>query len=296
MGVVTLSTLADAVMLRSIRGMTLSAFRDDPILSGRMVGMAIRARYRIRMCTPCTFEIFNLICMTGGALIDRCPATPAVISGLMGRMTADTVGITHIFAVGFMAFHTLHELPFLTAVFQMAIGTAHMGMRTGKLIKSTPDILMTGETHPGHILTYDTQRFHPGSMGRMATDAVVKCVVCMCGRSMTLRTFRNYRGFRRRMPLMAIKASEGGSMRAPFFRYLLRRVHMALYTVRIFQRDGNHLRLRRNHAYQRYQQYCDQSRTDPGRNFIQLSCHGISCGANAFGTLDFLNNTTPADP
>jgi hypothetical protein len=287
MGVVTLSTLADAVMLRSIRCMTLGAFRDDPILSGRMVGMTIRTRYRIRVRPSCTFEIFNLICMTGGALLDRCTPAPAVIGGLMGCMTADTVGITHIFAVGFMAFHTLHELPLFTAVLQMAISAAHMGMRTGNLLKRIADILMTGETNTGHILTYSTQGFHPGSMRRMATGAVVKGVMFMCGRCMTLRTFRNYRGFRRGVPFMAIKASEGGAMRAPFFGYLLRRVHMALNTIRIFQGNCNNLRLRRNHACQRYQQYYDQSRTDPGRNFIQLSCHGISCGANAFGTLDF---------
>jgi hypothetical protein len=202
-------------------------------------------------------------------------------------MTADTVSITHIFTVGFMAFCTLHELPLFTAVFQMTIGAAHMGMCAGKLFKRVADILMAGKTNTGHILTYNTQGFNPGSMRRMATGTVVKGVMFMCGRYMTLGTFRDYRGFHRGVPLMAIEASEGGAMRAPFFSYLLRRFHMALNTVGIFQGNCNNLRLRRFNTYQRYQQYCNQSHTDPGRNFIQLSCHGISCGTNAFGTLDF---------
>lgn len=231
MGIVARGALVHPVVRRSIRCMALATCGDYAAFCGGMIRMAIATRDILSVRSAGTRQGLNLGSMTRSALIHRGGITPAIVGWLVRRMTPEAVCMHHLGSVGFMTFHALHELSCGTTVFQVAIGTRHMGVRTGNFIERLPHLLVAGKAYRGHIIINRREWRDLRGMGRMTARTVVQGIVFVGGRGMALGTRRNNRLCCGRVTLMAVEATQCGTVSATLFSYLHRRVYVTLDTI-----------------------------------------------------------------
>lgn len=144
--VVTLQTLASCKMVVIAGIMTISTGWYDPFLTGWMFCMAIYTGKIFKMCSSIVCEILHCLFVAGTTMCTVYGRIPTVGSGLMGRMTGQTVCNLHFSSMPFMTIETCLILSFGQAMLSVTLKAILFFMGTGHGCQKITDIFVAGHT------------------------------------------------------------------------------------------------------------------------------------------------------